>query len=918
MAVVRIEAFGGEAPSISGQALPGDLAQRNVNLYAGIREFRPLMADKDAGRSAVWNGAAAKTIYRTQRAAAGGYNGLENESANWILSDKECSYVKGQINDDTQERTYYTTDDGSAPPRVFDLSSILTPRKLGVPPPAKPTVAINTAKSFTLVEATEAFPALVESFLKAVNESVVHPVEDSVAMRYTATNGVVTPRAGPKSVYGLKTTQEVSTYLPESYRDAHWVLYADRSSAELEEVFTDSGLIDLGTVMGLKHLVPITALPYCLTPDKKDPADTAKLLIEAKLRAIKNPKTDAALLTDKQVESFMKQLVDGSRTELRKPDLVSQLDAAVKEFANLVLTTTVASLDVPLKALPEKPVYPTVPTVPRIQIPQYEKFPDQFEPGTVAGDALAYPLEWDEYEIARKTFNQKMAEYNLAAANRVPDPILLEKAQRAHAAKVAGLQAKADRITKEIEAEVQRIWENEIANRDALRLMLLDVMGGTEGVFGELDATRVKESRFYAATYVTDWGEESANSPITDMVEPTQYDSVTVTLPSLPYGRNIEKVRLYRSSAGSAGAAFQLVAELPSSTTTHKDEMKQAQLGEGLVTSTWLEPPEKLAGLTGMPNGIMAGFTNNTVWFSVPYAPYAWPVEYNVTTEHPIVGLATFGQTLFVGTTGSPYFISGSDSASMSALKMDSNQACVSRRSIVAVQGGVLYASPDGLCLADGRGISVVTQGLFTREDWQKLQPSSIIGAEHEGVYYMSYTGNGGGVFSFDLPSRKLTRLEGVAPSAVFVDRLNDALYYASKDTLRIRRLHGGTTRRTGLWRSGQNPFPQHAALSWAQVDGFPSADDPVVIRIFGDGYFIDYRGDVYEVGTTWKRRRDGATFTPGTPAHDAIHYTVKVTDNKPVRLPPGRWRNHEIEVESRARVTRVTLAGSIEELKAV
>ena len=170
-----------------------------------------------------------------------------------------------------------------------------------------------------------------------------------------------------------------------------------------------------------------------------------------------------------------------------------------------------------------------------------------------------------------------------------------------------------------------------------------------------------------------------------------------------------------------------------------------------------------------------------------------------------------------------------------------------------------------------------------------------------------------------DVGARKLTRITGAAASAMFVDRLNDVLYFARPDTGRITRLYGGAGRRTGVWKSGRNPMAQHATLAWAQVEGDVSEQTPLLLRLYGDGYFIDYCGRVYErAGTQWRRRSDGALFTPGDAAFEAIHYTVKVTNSLPYRMPFGRWRDHEIEIESRARVTRVTLAGGTEELKAI
>ena len=53
------------------------------------------------------------------------------------------------------------------------------------------------------------------------------------------------------------------------------------------------------------------------------------------------------------------------------------------------------------------------------------------------------------------------------------------------------------------------------------------------------------------------------------------------------------------------------------------------------------------------------------------------------------------------------------------------------------MEGGVVYASPDGLCLAGPSGVNLLTLGAFEREDWQELNPTEAFGGFHEGVYYL-------------------------------------------------------------------------------------------------------------------------------------------------------------------------------------
>lgn len=253
---------------------------------------------------------------------------------------------------------------------------------------------------------------------------------------------------------------------------------------------------------------------------------------------------------------------------------------------------------------------------------------------------------------------------------------------------------------------------------------------------------RVLETRGYLYTYVTDWGEESAPSPVSGLLALDQNDSVDVTISSpgvaSPYG-TLTYWRLYRSSTTDASAAYQLVAEIAIGTHTYTDTKLQEELQETCPSLTWTEPRSDLFALYGMPNGILVGLANSgrTVCFSEPYKPYAWPREYEQTLEFPGVGVAGFGTTAVVPTTGQPYYVSGVDSANMSAQKMEFPQACVSKRSIVSCDGGVIYASPDGLCLASANGVELLTLGAYSKDDWQALGLSNSFGAFSEGVYYI-------------------------------------------------------------------------------------------------------------------------------------------------------------------------------------
>jgi hypothetical protein len=286
-----------------------------------------------------------------------------------------------------------------------------------------------------------------------------------------------------------------------------------------------------------------------------------------------------------------------------------------------------------------------------------------------------------------------------------------------------------------------------------LKSIMSSQLGAIFGAISDQVVTRTIDTRAYFITYMTDWDEESAPSPASELVEADQNDSVRVTAVSPPAGRNIIGWRLYRSATTSSGSEWQLVEDAKSTNALlypngafrcfkiadlrYEDSKTQAELQEPCPSLTWAEPPANLKGLVGLPNGMMAGFYDNVLCFCHPNQPHAWPIEYQQSLEYKIVGIGVFGQTAVVMTEGNHYYASGADSASVSAQKVETPQACIAKRSIVSVEGGVMYASPDGLCLAGPSGVAVVTQGSFSKTDWQASVDDAAFAAYHDGCYYL-------------------------------------------------------------------------------------------------------------------------------------------------------------------------------------
>jgi hypothetical protein len=253
------------------------------------------------------------------------------------------------------------------------------------------------------------------------------------------------------------------------------------------------------------------------------------------------------------------------------------------------------------------------------------------------------------------------------------------------------------------------------------------------------------ESRVYLYTFISMFGaieEESAPSPASSVISVLPGGTVAISgLPSTaPTGDyNITKMRIYRAVTGTTSVVYLKVADVNIGTTTYSDTKTATQLGGSLTSSNYSPPPSDLSGLVAMANGILAGFRGNEVYFSEPFIPHAWPIEYSLTVEYPIIAIAAFGESLVVATQGNPFVISGSTPQSMSQAKIPLFEPCVSKRSIVSDDTGVMYASPNGIVKIAQGFAGVSTASLFTRDEWQIYKPSSMLGAILDGAYHLFY-----------------------------------------------------------------------------------------------------------------------------------------------------------------------------------
>lgn len=409
-------------------------------------------------------------------------------------------------------------------------------------------------------------------------------------------------------------------------------------------------------------------------------------------------------------------------------------------------------------------------------------------------------------------------------------------------------------------------------------LIVVSASGGSTSVEPEV--------RVYVETFVSSWGEES--EPGQPSARVTVNAGGTVALSNLsanPGGpTSITKRRIYRLNyTGTEQSDYQLVVELPIGTTSYNDSVAKIDLGGVLQTRGFDEPPDGIAGLTPLPNNVMAAFLGFDVYFSEPGYPYAMPLKYCQTVESPIVGLGAFGQTVVALTKGAPFVGYGVDPSQIVLSRAEvpeSHAGCLSKRGIVSVPGGVYYPTKYGIAMIGAGQAELVTAKYLNNLQWSSdFAPSTMLGCASGNRliwFYDTGTKKRGLILDPEVPGLVETTVYGTA-----THRSNGQLYLASGSDLVA--WEDGSTYLSYTWKSRKFSLPETANMSCGRViaDAYP-----VTVKVYGDG---------------------------------VLRATRTVANNREFSLPGGYMaRDWEIQIEGTNKVRRVAIAETVDELKSV
>lgn len=437
---------------------------------------------------------------------------------------------------------------------------------------------------------------------------------------------------------------------------------------------------------------------------------------------------------------------------------------------------------------------------------------------------------------------------------------------------------------------------------------------------GTADADAIPRDVTYVYTLVTEYGEEGPPSDPSTLIELSDGESVAVSMPAVnnPSGNynfgSAAKKRIYRSNVGSTDTQYQFVAEVTYATTSYNDSIDDDALGEVIPSVYWIGPPDDnssnypdgpMEGLIPLSNGIFAGFVNKRLCLSEPYLPHAWPIQYRITMDEPIVGIASTASGIAVLTDGRPFFVTGVDPSAMTAVPVEFAQACVNERSVVDMGDIVVYASPDGLCGVSANEGVVLTRGAISPEQWNTdFYPTDIRAFRYEDTYVAFWTsgGNHGG-WVYD-PRATEAAISTLSVSneirGGYYDPKTGDLYVIEGSAIKKFR-DTGASDKTYTWKSKKFVAPKPVSMGYVQV---LAEAWPVTVKVTADGteianYTISKSGNVYTQATT----------TPSGISDASLHEPV-------MRLPSVKALVWEVEVSSTKVVNEVCIAQTMRELR--
>ena len=318
----------------------------------------------------------------------------------------------------------------------------------------------------------------------------------------------------------------------------------------------------------------------------------------------------------------------------------------------------------------------------------------------------------------------------------------------------------------------------------------------------ELDEANKRYTYFFY-TWVDEYGYESPvsrSSLAWDAVKSDYVDSdieyndgdtisfAALSAYEIPEGATA--IRIYKVITGTSEGRIQFIAEFSTAEAVTEMLVTVKDEDAGEILTEIEAPPSDIRNIIRVFGGgsFYAGFSptnGKTVCFSEMDLLYSWPLAYRYDVDANIVALATTSNTVYALTDGYPYVFSGTAPESMVCYPLAGPAACVSAKSVCVYRNAVFFASNEGICTVSnsadaGTVVRNLTEQIWTKDQWNALNPSSCIIVQHDGTLHCWFdTDEGPKSYSVDLLESECAVTTNDEPSTcACVDAKTDKLYF--------------------------------------------------------------------------------------------------------------------------------------------
>lgn len=266
---------------------------------------------------------------------------------------------------------------------------------------------------------------------------------------------------------------------------------------------------------------------------------------------------------------------------------------------------------------------------------------------------------------------------------------------------------------------------------------------------GASQTTLEAEPRSYVYTYVNSFGEESQPSLPSPLVTVDFLTTAAISgfvVPPAEYC--IKLINVYQLTSGQEQAstaqagesAWLRVAQLPATQMSFTHDPTIQTYSASLTTSDFVPVPDDATDLQHFGTNQLAFQSQGQVRFTEPFNYSLAPLKYAYKPADGLLEVAATPQWVYMLTCGRPEVLQSQGACDGSGQRKSAQATeifpLIGRQSVATYGSSVIFASVAGLVIMNGADAQLFSENIFTREDWDALQPHTMRGVVYNGFYY--------------------------------------------------------------------------------------------------------------------------------------------------------------------------------------